>query len=336
MMNCKFLALAPLLLLCACATVCAPAPANPMPDSPFRNYRLSSLVIETTDLPSQPFSKEIQDTRYIQLYRPHYYPQASEIIHAAFSKPSDKRYADAPAVHMLCTMEAVTPSAMGFLDNQSARFVGKISIVDPVTKRTVASKECDFDAETVPNAAKEKCGQRGLPGLSDVIHQCLRQFAPEMKSSVLKPQPTPGVLLDGTFIGVTADFTPNPPSLLQQSITAAYKKQDDILLDRLVTYELPTKLSKAFVDNNPFSNSAANTYGVAIAVNDSDLSSGVFTSTKVRYTAVTTILKNGKPMGSFTFHAPESILRERSAIYASHMRAILDYLRDHAAEIDKK
>lgn|GEM_PF-4804554 len=335
-MKLRLLALAPLLLLCACSTVCPPAPANTMPDSPFRNYRLSSLIITTTDFPNRPFSQEILDTEFPLSYRPRDYPLVENILHDAFSKSGDKDYATAPALHMVCSVETAQQHPSGFFNLMPAKFVGKISIVDPGTKRTLVYKQCDFDASTMPGAKAEECSQRDLPGLSDVIHQCLRQFAPEMRSIILKPQPNKDALLDGTFVGVVGSFTPNPPTFLEKISNSKRKKDYDTILDRLVSYELPTNLSTSFMDNNPFSNAASNTYGVKIDVSESDLSAGFISPLKMRYTSVTTILKNGKPVGSFTYKSSQSTLRERTTLYASHMQAILEYLRDHAAEIDKK
>lgn len=324
-------------VLYGCGVSCPPAPANPMPDSPFRGYRLGALVIETADSPSQPFSREIFDVSRDKRYRPYYYPQTREIIRDAFSKPGDNRYNNAPVVNMLCSMEDVYPGISGSFSDKPARFAGKISIIDPATKRTVASKKCEFDADAIQNSVAGKCGQRGLPGLSDVIHQCLRQFASEMKPSVLKPQPAPGALLDGTFTGVTTSFTPTAPDALEKLFLDG-NAWSNFIMSRLVTDEMSTVLSKTIVDNTSFSNSVANTYSVAVEVHDSEILSGVLhlLHDQIRYTAVTTILKNGKPVGRFTFTAPKSLLDERFSLYESHGKAILGYLRDHAAELNKK
>ncbi|MDP2848799.1 MAG: hypothetical protein Q8O35_11505 [Humidesulfovibrio sp.] len=321
--------------LSACATVCPPTPANTMSDSPFRNYRLSALAINTTDSPSMPFAQEILDTDPLHGYRPANYSEAETIIRSTFSKPGDEGYASAPAVHVICSMETVSPSMPGFIDHLPAKLVGKVSVIDPGTKRTLANKQCDFDAATLPAPAKDECGKRGLPGLSDVIHQCLRQFAPDMKSARLKPQPTPGAMLEGTFTGVTVNFTPNPPTMWQKATNSQSKRFDDVTLYRLTTYELPTAISKALVDNNPFSNSAANTYSIIIDVKDSELPFEFFSVRKVRYSATTTIQRNGKSVGSFTHAAPQTIVSQRQTAYAGHVQAIVEYLRDHAEEIDK-
>lgn len=335
-MKTTYLALILAFTLSACATVCPPAPANTMSDSPFRNYRLSALVINTTDYPARPFAEEILDTELATIYRPADYLAAEQIIRDSFSKPSEAAYQTAPALHMLCSMETVANSQRGAFNLLPAKIVGKISIVDPGTKRTLIFKQCDFEASTMPNAKTEECKQKGLSGLSDVINQCLRQFTPGMQSISVTPQPTQGALLDGTFVGVTGNFTPNPPSLLQKITNSLAKQKLDIRFYRIVTYELPTALSKAFVDNSPFSNAATNTYSIKIDVSDSDITDEFFSRPKMRYTAVNTILKNGKPVGSFTYASSQTLPSERSTLYLGHMQAIIDYLRDHAAEIDKK
>jgi hypothetical protein len=333
-MKIKLPALALLLLLGACAHPCKEAPLQTLANSPFQNYRLGELIVEPAADPEETGSSSEAVFQNVYRYKPLIYTYAEPVIESWFSKPIDKGYAQAPVVHVVCSVDKFTTSTQGFFENDPAEFSGTITLIDPGTNKPILSKRCEKKAQTVPkDALNNYCDQSfGKPGLNNALNQCALEFSNEMKSLALQPQPTPGAVIEGTLVDVLGFHTIKTLSFWESFWGAEEKRHKDIVVNRIARDMLPNAIKRAVVESNTsFNNSSSKIYKVSTTIKSYDMSfNGIFSKGSLQYTAETTVFMNSMKLLSFDYTSPKFMLADRDKEFAKHAKYIVDYLKKNA------
>ncbi len=327
----RLLAIPLLLLLSACAQPCKVAPIQSLPNSPFQNYRLGALIVEPATNAEETNSSSESSFQNVYQYKPLIYTYAEPVIESWFSKPIDKGYAQAPVVHVVCSVDKFTTSTQGFFENSPAEFAGTITLIDPGTNKPILSKRCEKIAQTVPkDTINNYCDQSfGKPGLSNALNQCALEFSKEMAGLNIQQQPTPGAVIDGTLVDVLGLHVIKSQSFWESLGNAESKRHKDIIINRVARDMLPNAIKRVVMESNTsFNNSSNKMYKIVTTIKNYDLSfNGFFSKGSLQYTAETVVFVNSIKLLAIDYTSPNFPFADKDKEFTKHAKYIVDYLK---------
>lgn len=245
----RFLAMALLLLLSACATKC-PTPPKPMPavESSLKKFRLAGLVVDGSDHARRNMGTLLQ--------------VVAELTKGSFLQPGQPGYESAPAVQVKCVVEwAHHEMNLLYVYRNPAYIDATFSLVDPRSGGTLFSKQyvkrAEWNYETVPLSCIND-SVAGYGAFFDAVNSVLDDFGKDISSVVSKNIIIDTAKLDGTLTDVSGDFTNNKLLVLAMLLNC-YKKFE---VTSLAQRDIPNALQKHLTQKKLFSNASTNIYSI--------------------------------------------------------------------------
>lgn len=339
-MKVRFLTFGLLLLLGACGIKCPPITAPSIPvETKLKEYRLSGLIVEAAAQPSAEGATIVGDDDENGDSRGALLHVTAKMLRSAFKQAGEKGYDTAPAVQVLCRVDALKAGSVKFYITSPAQFAATLTLVDPATGAAIYTNHYSRNRNAEAVDCDTACINKsiGRNAFQNAVRDVAVRFGNDAPSARKLAQGPLEAAIDGTLVytdGVLSLTTANLETILKN---ARDDGENTRAMTRIAENVVPNILQRRIDKAKLFSNSPKTTYRIASYVTKFYYNRAtMFSSGNIQYTADTVIFRNDKEIGHVVFVSKEVPLSREDGEFARQADELVAYIKNNVEKLMKK